>query len=44
MIYAGFQYFTPDFLGVLPMSDAADFFRSRLDQMVDLRHQMAVLA
>ncbi len=26
------------------MSDAADFFRSRLDQMIDLRHPLAVLA
>ena len=26
------------------MSDTADFFRSRLDQMIDLRHPLAVLA
>lgn len=26
------------------MSDGADFFRSRLDQMIDLRHPLAVLA
>ncbi len=26
------------------MSDSADFFRSRLDQMIDLRHPLAVLA
>ena len=26
------------------MSDAADFFRSRLDQMIDLRHPLSVLA
>ncbi len=26
------------------MSDVADFFRSRLDQMIDLRHPLAVLA
>jgi IS5 family transposase len=26
------------------MTDAADFFRSRLDQMIDLRHPLAVLA
>ena len=26
------------------MTDEADFFRSRLDQMIDLRHPMAVLA
>ncbi len=26
------------------MSDAADFFRSCLDQMIDLRHPLAVLA
>ncbi len=26
------------------MSDAADFFRSRLDQVIDLRHPLAVLA
>jgi IS5 family transposase len=26
------------------MSDAADFFRARLDQMIDLRHPLAVLA
>jgi IS5 family transposase len=44
MISTGFQHFTPDFLGVLPMSDAADFFRCRLDQMIDLRHPLAVLA
>ncbi len=25
------------------MPDTADFFRSHLDQMVDLRHQLAVL-
>ena len=25
------------------MSDTADFFRSRLDQMIDLRHPLAVL-
>jgi IS5 family transposase len=44
MISTSFQHFTPDFLGVLPMSDAADFFRSRLEQMIDLRHPLAVLA
>ena len=26
------------------MSDTADFFRSRLDQMIDLRHPLAVLS
>ncbi len=26
------------------MTDTADFFRSRLDQMIDLRHPLAVLA
>ena len=26
------------------MSDTADFFRSRLDRMIDLRHPLAVLA
>ena len=26
------------------MSDTADFFRSRLDQMIELRHPLAVLA
>ena len=26
------------------MTDAADFFRSRLDQMIDLRHPLAILA
>ncbi|MFN9503897.1 MAG: IS5/IS1182 family transposase, partial [Rubrivivax sp.] len=26
------------------MTEAADFFRSRLDQMIDLRHPLAVLA
>lgn len=26
------------------MSNTADFFRSRLDQMIDLRHPLAVLA
>jgi hypothetical protein len=26
------------------MSDAADFFRSRLDQMIDARHPLAVLS
>jgi len=25
------------------MSDTADFFRGRLDQMIDLRHPLAVL-
>jgi hypothetical protein len=44
MISTSFQHFTPDFPGVLPMSDAADFFRSRVDQMIDLRHPLAVLA
>ena len=34
------------FLGVLVahMSITADFFRNRLDQMIDLRHPLAVLA
>ena len=27
-----------------PMTDTADFFRSRLDQMIELRHPLAVLA
>ena len=26
------------------MTDAADFFRSRLDQMIDLRHPLSMLA
>jgi IS5 family transposase len=26
------------------MSDTADFFRSRLDQMINLRHPLAALA
>ena len=26
------------------MTDEVDFFRSRLDQMIDLRHPLAVLA
>jgi hypothetical protein len=26
---------SPGFLGVFPISDVADFFRSRLDQMID---------
>jgi IS5 family transposase len=26
------------------MSDTVDFFRSRLDQMIDLRHPLAVLS
>jgi transposase InsO family protein len=26
------------------MTDTADFFRSRLDQMIDLRHPLSVLA
>jgi hypothetical protein len=34
------------FLGVLEahMSITADFFRNRLDQMIDLRHPLAVLS
>jgi hypothetical protein len=34
------------FLGVLEanMSITADFFRNRLDQMIDLHHPLAVLA
>lgn len=34
------------FLGVLefPLMAADDFFRARLDQMIDLRHALAVLA
>lgn len=44
MISIGFRHCAPDFLGVLRMSGAADFFRSRLDQMSDLRHPLAVLA
>ncbi len=44
MCSTAFQHFTSDLLGVLPLSDAADFFRSRLDQMIDLRHPLAVLA
>jgi hypothetical protein len=35
-----------DFLGVLEahMSITADFVRNRLDQMIDLRHPLAVLS
>ncbi len=33
----------PVFLGFFAMSDTADFFRSRLDQMIDQRHRLTVL-
>jgi IS5 family transposase len=44
MFSLGFSGSTLGFLGVLPMSETDDFFRSRLDQMIDLRHPLAVLA
>ena len=34
----------PLFPGNFPMTDAADFFRSSLDQIIDLRHLLAILA
>jgi hypothetical protein len=40
----GFSGSTPCFLGGLLMSEADEFFRRRLDQMIDLRHRLAVLA
>ena len=33
-----------EFLKGRPMSSVDDFFRSRLDQMIDLRHPLAILA
>jgi IS5 family transposase len=33
-----------EFSEVTTMNDTADFFRSRLDQMIDLRHPLSVLA
>jgi hypothetical protein len=44
MFSLGFSGSTPGLLGVLPMSEADDFFRRRLGQMIDLRHPLAVLA
>jgi len=42
--FSRFFAFYPQFSGSFPMTDAADFFRSRLDQMIDLRHPLAILA
>lgn len=41
MISSDVQYVTPDALGVLLISDAADSHRSRLDQMPDLSNPLA---
>jgi IS5 family transposase len=46
--FSQFHPWIPSFSGSFwensPMTDTADFFRSRLDQMIDLRHPLAVLA